>query len=131
MRLSICIVWKKRLNECSISLFSRTNDVRSVLCSIEKWWIARILMSLSLRCKWYSLIYVSVEILTKLVSRRKKSTVNLKKNYYFDEKNSQNRFFDSRNFFVRSRKFCRCDWIFEFCHVWCSEALRLFVRWFQ
>ena len=36
-------------------------------------------MSLSLRCKWYSLIYVFLEVLTKLVSRRKKWTVNSKK----------------------------------------------------
>ena len=49
MKLSVCTVWKKKLNACSIFLSSRTNDVRSVLCSIEKWRIVRILMSFSLR----------------------------------------------------------------------------------
>ena len=51
MKLSVCTVWKRELNACSIFLPSRTNDVRSVLCSIEKWRIVRILMSLSLRWK--------------------------------------------------------------------------------
>ena len=76
MRLSVCTVWKKELNVCSIFLLSKTNDVRFILCSIEEWRIARILMSLSLRCKWYSLIYVSFEVLTSSALSRKR-LVNL------------------------------------------------------
>ena len=79
MRLSVYTVWKKKLNVCSIFLLSKANDVRFVLCSIEEWRIARILMSLWLRCKWYSLIYVSVEVLTKIISKKKKINSQIKK----------------------------------------------------
>ena len=52
-----------------------------------------------------------------------------KENDQIDEKNNQNCFFDSRNFSFR--EFRCCDWILEFCDIWCFEAFRLFFRWFQ
>ena len=85
MRLSVFTVWKKELNVCSIYLLSKANDVRSVLCSIEKWRIVLILILLSLRCKWYSFIcffrsFDKISFKKKKISSqfKKKITISIK-----------------------------------------------------